>query len=294
MVRGSLFLVCLTAAVAGGMYMSGFRPGEAKGCASQSEVDAYVAAFLARQPAQALAAGAGLDGALCTQEKVVAALSETFGPVVGYKAGLTSKPAQARFGADEPVRGVLYANMFRDPGAEVPAAFGARPLFEADLILVVGSEDINEALTPDEAIAHIAAVRPFIELPDLAYAPGEPITPATLTANGVAARLGVLGEEIPVDDPAAMLTALGEMVVTVTAEGGDVLAEAPGSSVLGNPAASVLWLRDNGVRFQAGDLISVGSIGPLLPPAKANGGASVTYAGLPGDPTLTVRFTDAE
>jgi 2-oxo-hept-3-ene-1,7-dioate hydratase len=29
-------------------------------------------------------------------------------------------------------------------------------------------------------------------------------------------------------------------------------------------------------------------IGPLPPPAEAGGGASVTYAGLPGDPVVSV------
>jgi 2-keto-4-pentenoate hydratase len=69
-----------------------------------------------------------------------------------------------------------------------------------------------------------------------------------------------------------------------------VLAEAPGAAVLGNPVNSALWLASTGVAFQPGDLISVGSIGPLIPPAKAMGAATVTYAGLPGDPSVSVIF----
>ncbi|MBB4303438.1 2-oxo-hept-3-ene-1,7-dioate hydratase [Rhodobium orientis] len=259
-------------------------------CATDEAVAAYVADFLAKKPAKALVPDGTMEDAVCTQEKYVAALSKEFGPVVGYKAGLTSKAAQERFGVSEPVQGVLLRDMLLEDGAEVPADFGARPVFEADLLLVVGDAGINAATTPEEAMAHISEVRPFIELPDLSLAKGEPITGVTLTANAVAARLGVVGAAIPVDNPAAMLQMLADMEVTVTAANGEVLARAKGSAVLGNPVNSVLWLASKGIVFKPGDVVSVGSIGPLIPPAKAGGGATVTYAGLPGGPSVSVVF----
>lgn len=260
------------------------------GCATDDEVAEFVEGYLAAQPTKALGVGGTMEDALCTQSKVVAILSQTMGPVIGYKAGLTSVAAQERFGASEPVQGVLYRDMMLEDGAEVTEMFGARPVFEADLILVVGSDAINSATTAEEAIAHISAIRPFIELPDVSYAQGEPITGVTLTANGVAAKMGVLGAAIPVTDEAAMLSALASMLVTVTASDGEVLSEAPGSAVLGNPVNAALWLMSKGVVFREGDLISVGSIGPLIPPANAKGRATVRYAGLPGDPTVSVIF----
>jgi len=36
--------------------------------------------------------------------------------------------------------------------------------------------------------------------------------------------------------------------------------------------------------------VSVGSIGPLMPPAQAKGGATVTYAGLGDDAIVSVVF----
>ena len=53
---------------------------------------------------------------------------------------------------------------------------------------------------------------------------------------------------------------------------------------------AVLWLMSKDIEFKEGDLISVGSIGPLLPPAKAKGKATATYTGLPGNPTVSVVF----
>ncbi|MBT54085.1 MAG: hydratase [Mameliella sp.] len=261
-------------------------------CADDAAIAAYVADYLAKIPAAALVPDGNMEDARCTQDKLVAALVPHLGPVIGYKAGLTSKPAQERFGAAEPVAGVLYQNMMLEDGAEVSATFGARSLFEADLILVVGDAAINDATTLEEAIAHISAVHPFIELPDLAYAEGQPISAVTLTANGVAARLGVLGAPLPVEDGAVMLAALADMTVTVRDAEGEVLSQAPGAAVLGNPVNAALWLMSKGYEFKAGDLISVGSIGPLLAPPQANGAASVTYDGLPGNPVISVTFTD--
>ena len=260
-------------------------------CATDAEVAAFVAAHEARQPTPALAAGGTMADARCTAEKVRAAMEEKLGPVIGYKAGLTSAASMEAFGVEEPVMGVLYRDMMLEDGATVPEAFGARPLFEADLILVVGDAAINGATTREEAMAHVAEVRPFIELPDLMYAEGEPLTGVTITAGGVAPRMGVLGAAIPVEDPAAMVETLGAMTVRVTNAAGEVMAEAPGSVVLGNPAESVLWLLEQGVELETGDMISVGSIGPLMPPAQAGGGASVTYEGLGDGASVSVNFS---
>jgi 2-keto-4-pentenoate hydratase len=259
-------------------------------CASDEEVAAFVESHGAKTPAKALGAGGSMEDAVCTQGKLRTALEQELGPVIGYKAGLTAKATQERFGASEPVYGVLYRDMMLENPATVPADFGVRPLFEADLILVIGDAAINEATTPEEAIRHISEVRPFVELPDLMLAEGEPMTGETLTAMGVAPRLGVLGDPVPVEDAQAMLKTLADMTVRVENARGEVLAEAPGSVVLGNPVNSVLWLASKGIEFRPGDMVSVGSIGPLLPPEKAEGAATVTYEGLGDDETVKVTF----
>jgi 2-oxo-hept-3-ene-1,7-dioate hydratase len=259
----------------------------AAACATDVQVSAFVADYISNTPTGALSVGGTMDDALCSQAKLSAALTSHMGPVIGYKAGLTSTPAQERFGVSEPVRGLLYRDMMLLDGAVVPAAFGARPLFESDMILVVGNNAINQATTTQEVMAQVSAIHPFIELPDLTLAPDQPITAVTLTAMGVGPKLGVLGAAI---DPSGLHDALAEMTVTITASDGEVLAKAPGAAVLGHPANSVLWLMSKGVVMKPGDLISVGSFGPLLPPAKAKGTATVTYSGLPGDPTVSVTF----
>ena len=280
------FVLAAAAAIA----FAGLTAPASAECASDQSVAVFVTDYLAKTPTWALSVGGTMDDAMCSQGKLVAALSETMGPPVGYKAGLTSKKVQEVFKADEPVMGVLLRDMILEDGAQVPALFGARPLVEGDLLLIVGDEAINDAKTPEEAIRSISEVRPFIELPDIPTAQGQPLTPVTLTAMNVGARLGVEGAPIAVKDPDAMLKALADMTVKITAADGSVLSETKGSAVLGNPVNSVLWLRSKGVTFKPGDIVSVGSMGPLLFPDATGGKATATYDGLPGNPSISVTF----
>tara|TARA_R110002049_G_scaffold10127_1_gene50187 strand:+ start:152068 stop:152916 length:849 start_codon:yes stop_codon:yes gene_type:complete len=261
-------------------------------CASDDEIAAFVGSARAKTPAAALVPNGSMADALCTQGKLAQALEPAMGPIIGYKAGLTSAAAQERFGATEPVRGLLFEKMMVEDGASVPLQFGAVPVVEADLVLVVGDATINDASSPAEVMAYVSAVHPFIELADLALAKGEPLTAVTLTAMAVSPKLGVLGAAIPVEDAVTMANALEAMTVTLTNGDGDVVASAPGAAVLDHPANAVLWLVANGVTLQKGDLVSVGSFGPLTPAAQMRGGARVTYTGLPGDPSVSVYFVD--
>ena len=199
-----------------------------------------------------------MEDALCAQQKLVLRLQEDLGAPVGYKAGLTSAPAQEHFGVDEPVRGVLLEGMLLESGATVPAKFGARPLFEADMLVVVADAGVNQATTPDEVLPHISAVIPFIELPDLALAEGEPVNGPVLTAINVGARQGVLGEPIAIEQSDAFLQSLADMQVRVVDDGGEELAAASGSAVLGHPLNGIIWLVGSGVALAPGDYVSVG------------------------------------
>lgn len=259
-------------------------------CASDEEVARFVADYMDHRPTEALGQGGTMVDALCTQARLSDALAAHLGPVIGYKAGLTSTPAQERFGASAPVRGVLYRDMMLETGATLDVPWGAVPMVEADLVLEIGDSAVNSATTREEVMQNIASIRPFIELPDLAVDQSQPMTPETITAMGVGARRGVLGAAIALEDAAAMTKALAEMQVQLRDGAGEVVLSAPGTSVLGHPAETILWLHAVGVTFKAGDLVSVGSFGPLVPPGSLKGGATVSYEGLPGSPEVSVLF----
>ena len=247
--------------------------------------------FNAMQPTSGLAKEMSMEEAARIRAGLVEELAASQGKAVGYKAGLTNPAVQKRFGHNSPVRGVLLEKMLLEDGAEVPVKFGAVPVFEADLVVVVKDEGINQAKTPADVMKHVASIRPFIELPDLVTAKEQPITGAVLNAINSGARLGVLGKPIaPTPD---MVDTLGKMMVVMRDQDGKELAKAPGVAILGHPLNAVVWLAQDvarsGGRLRAGDILSLGSFSAPMPP-KPGMKVTVTYEGLPGNPTVSVRF----
>lgn len=263
---------------------------ETANCASLTEVADFAENWRRRQPSKALAADGDLADALCTQAKLVDRLRETLGEPIGYIVGLSNAESQKAFKTDRPIRGVALEGMILDDGALVRERFGYWPFFEADLLVEIEDGGVNQATTPAEVLEHIRAIRPFIGLIDIGVTPDQPVTPVTLTAQNAAAWRGVLGRSIPAEPTPRFLNALGEMTVTLTGGDGSELGRAQGKSILGHPLNSVLWLIDQGVTLKRGDLVNVGAIGPIVQPTAANGRAVATYRGLPGDPSVTVRF----
>ena len=101
--------------------------------------------------------------AACTRARLQQRLAVQYGPLVGYKAGLTNPAVQKRFHTDQPVWGALYRDMLLNGGAVVSPAFGARPLFEADMLVRVKDAGVNNASTPAEVLAHVDQIIPFME-----------------------------------------------------------------------------------------------------------------------------------
>ena len=216
------------------------------------------------------------------------------GGVVGYKAGLTSPATQERFGVAHPLYGVLLEEMLLPSGSAVPAGFGARPLYEGDLIARVGSDAINRAETDDELLAALDAVVPFLELPDLMYTPEAALDGPAIVSINVGGRLGIVGEPVPLPDSAAYAWLAG-IHVEVSDAGGQVLAEGGSDALLGHPLNVVRWLRDAlreaGKPLEPGMLLSLDSVTALMTP-QAGQDLTVRYYGLRSDGPveLTVAF----
>ena len=269
-----------------------FAPAAQAACLSDLEAAALVANYMAKTPAANPEGLSKADGE-CTRAKVNRFLVQQIGATqVGYKAGLTNPAVQKRFNTDAPVWGELYAPMLLKDGATVDAKFGARPLFEADMLVRVSSAAINQARTPEDVLKNIDQVIPFIELPDLVVQAPPKLNGAAIAAINVGARLGVVGEPMAVQRTAAFSDALRDMVVIVKGDGTE-LDKGKGSDVLEHPLNAVVWLvqdlAQQGVKLKKGDLVSLGSFSKLLPP-KPGLKVEVEYQGLPGNPVVKVGF----
>lgn len=265
-------------------------------CLTDAQAADMVANYLAKTPAANPENLSDADGA-CTRGKVNALLAQRLGKVIGYKAGLTNPAVQKRFNTDKPVWGKLYAGMVLENGAAVDAAFGARPLYEADMLVRVKSAAINHAKTPMEVLESVDQIIPFVELPDLLVQAPPKLNGAGVSAINVGARLGVAGAPIAVPayrgERFAMLKALADMNVSLTDSTGARLGGGKGSDILEHPLNAVVWLAgalaQEGLAMQPGDLISLGSFSPLLPP-KSGLSVTATYDGLPGATPVRVTF----
>ena len=262
-------------------------------CPSHERVNTILRFQEAKQPLRGLRTDLSMPDAECGRRRLVEKLESIENRIVGYKAGLTNKQVQARFGVSSPVRGVLLEKMLLADGADVPADFGARPVFEADLLVVVKDAAIHQAQTHLEVLRSLSLVIPFIELPDLLVAEGEKLTAPLVVSLNVGARLGVVGKGIPVTATAEFADALAAMRVVVSDQRGKQLASGTGTAILDHPLNAVLWLaRDlekSKTRLKPGDMLSLGSFTEPLPP-RPGLGVTVRYEGLPGNPAVSVRF----
>ncbi len=217
------------------------------------------------------------------QEKVINILSSYHGELIGYKAALTSQKAQETFKVHQPVLGTLLENMLLPSGINIPANFGATPMLEGDLMVRVASEKINEATTPEETLQYLDAVIPFLELPDLVYDKNIKVNGEMLTAINAGARFGIVGDIIPLNQEIATKNLLKNISVSLIDESGKRIAQGNSNALLDDPLNVVFWIKEKlksqGKILKKGDLLSLGSITPLIP-VEAGKTITAQYTGL--------------
>ena len=92
--------------------------------------------------------------------------------------------------------------------------------------------------------------------------------------------------------PGAHLHDLRHAGLTLAAQSGATLAVGKGESLLGHPLDAALWLvrnlNERGIRLKKGDLLSLGSLTPLLS-LQSPERLDLEYEGLDPSGTVTVR-----
>ena len=261
----------------------------------EKNLQAIAESWLAKKPAQGFGVTMSMYEAALVQRRFTALIAKGLGDVVGSKAGLTNPAVQKRFDYDKPIRGTLFAKMILTGPARVPAAFGSRPVYEADMVAVVGdAARVMSARSPLEVLQALKEIRPFIELPDLVFDPRvKPDGPSLLAVN-VGARLGVLGDSISLPATAESVEKLAAVKIEVIDQTGAVVGGGKGADLLNNPLNAVLWIAESlkaeGKALKNGDLLSLGSFSALLPP-KVGDTITVRYIGLAPVPAkVTVAF----
>src|SRR5688572_5817722 len=115
----------------------------------------------------------------------------------GFKAGLTSPPAQARFKTDNAVAGVL----FKEGALQSADTVSLRELrglhVEVEIAMRIGTP-IDKPLADVAALrAHIDGIAAALELPNLDYLQPQTLDAIDIVATNVAAAKYIVGEFIP-------------------------------------------------------------------------------------------------
>lgn len=278
-----------TALLLSGIVLSGVA---AAACPEPAAVAVYLEDFRQGRPSQGPGRNLSLADAECSRARLLAALPPVLGRPIGYKAVFTNPDSQRRFGVPGPAWGAMFDGLIRPSGARLPANFGAKPRYEADFVVVVKDAGLAEAATPLEALAHISALMPFIELPDLMLE--GPITGPDLIAVNAAFRGGIEGPRIPVVPSQELLDALADMEVVITEEvAGKEIGRERGRVLMEQPINAALWLaralKRDGIELKPGDWLSLGGF-LASAPTRAGTTIAVRYQGLPGDPVVRVSF----
>jgi 2-oxo-hept-3-ene-1,7-dioate hydratase len=260
-------------------------------CPDDAAVAAYLQEFKAAKPSQGFGKDLTPEDARCARGKLIEALPSVLGRRVGYKSVFTTEDSQRRFGVSGPAWGAMFAGMMLFNSTLVPAKFGAKPRYEADFIVVVKDAGLANAESPLEALDHISALIPFIELPDIML---DKPTGAELIATNAAFRGGVLGPRIPIERSRVFLKKLEDMEVVVAEDrSGREIGRARGKALMGQPIRAALWLakalRKDGIELKPGDMLSLGGF-LASAPVESGTTISVTYVGLPDNPVVVVHF----
>lgn len=181
--------------------------------------------------------------------------------VAGFKAGLTSKAVQQRFGAKGPAFGVLMASM-RRYGVVNRAAYH-RLMLEVEIGYLLG-KPINQAVTHHTVQGYVLGIAPAVELPDLAFADLKALTLPDIVAANVTCRGFLLGKMARLDqvDPNAVR---GQLWRSGKALGPAV----SGRAALGDQWEALAWTVNQALALYGplgeGSVIITGSLGLMFP-----------------------------
>jgi 2-keto-4-pentenoate hydratase len=205
----------------------------------------------------------GMADGYAVQSELVRLILADGDRVVGYKAGLTSKPMQTMLGVDQPDYGpVLASTVYRD-GDEVSVGRFIQPRIEAEIVLTLGAELRGPDVTVEDARRAVRGAAAAMEIVDSRFDNWRiklADTVADMASNGAVA---ISENIVPIDDLDVRLIG---MVLT---RNGALVDTGAGAAALGNPLAVVAWLANtlctDGIALEPGHVVMTGALHAAVP-----------------------------
>lgn len=182
--------------------------------------------------------------------------------ISGYKAGLTSPPAQEKFKAPGPVAGVLTQAMQINDGVAKLKGH-VMMMLEVEIAYELKA-DVSAPVDPAAAPGLVAKVMPAVEVPELKFSDMKALTWPDIVAANVGARAYILGAGV---DPKGVdvNAATGQ----IFRDGQAVGPAAPGRAALGDQWRALAWTINQALKLgypvKKGMVFLTGSLGPMFP-----------------------------
>ena len=205
----------------------------------------------------------GMADGYAVQSELVKLILADGDRILGYKAGLTSKPMQTMLAVDQPDYGpVLASTVYRD-GDDVSLGRFIQPKIEAEIVLIMGEQLRGPGVTVDDAERAVRGAAAAMEIVDSRFADWRiklADTVADMASNGAVA---ISENEVPLDELDVRLIG---MVLT---RNGTLVDTGAGAAALGNPLAVVAWLANtlgaDGIALEPGHVVMTGALHAAVP-----------------------------
>lgn len=218
------------------------------------------------------------------QREVLNQLASDSDPIIGHKAGLTSRGAQTKFDTFEPVAGSFLKSQLKNTATYVPLRNYKALRVEMEIGFELKLSIRTAPKTVEELKSKVRHVVPIVELPNLHYADPSKLAAADIIASNVAASLVIKGRPKPVDR-----LDLNAVSATLT-RNKEELTTGTGSDALGDQWEALLWLVQNRLRYgyevKRGDLLITGALGQMV---QGKAGRYVADFGSLGQVTFNCR-----
>lgn len=200
--------------------------------------------------------------------------------IIGYKAGLTSKAGQAKFGVTEPVAGVLFRDGLSFNTQTYVLADDQKLMLETEVGYVLKKDmPLFPTFPPDPnfAIGMIDKVVPVIELPDLTYPDMSKVTGLTLIETNVASNQILIGKGLTFNDINL------NSITTKLMKNGEIVIEGKATDAMGDQVKALHWLMEtlyaNGYQLKKGDILITGALGKMIPAERGQYNANFGQLG---------------
>ncbi len=198
------------------------------------------------------------------QDFYIALLRPTWGMDVGYASLAMARSDTAEL----PPTGVLLENMFTGTRAVISRSLGFDMHASAELMVRVGSPDLNHATTRFEALSGLQTLIPSVRLSDgYRSDTSVPVPPLARAAN-LYLRLCVLGRELELRHEYAEIENLSSYSVEMLDQNRQQIVRKTSADqphILDAVLATVKALRLRGIEVRTGDVLALGPLTDRYP-----------------------------